>query len=41
MVSAFRLSFILGDDHMIATDIEKGIRMPVIGIIEAASLCMV
>lgn len=40
MVPALGFSFILGDDHMITTDIEKGIRMTVIGIIEAASLCM-
>ena len=38
MISAFRFPLVLSDHHMVTADIEKGVCVPIIGIIQAACL---
>jgi len=40
MVSSFRFSRFLSDRNMVATDVEEGIRMPIIGVVKTSWLGM-
>ena len=41
MISAFRLTLLLPDHHMVTADIQKGVCVPTIGILQASCLGMV
>jgi len=41
MISAFRFTLLLSDHHMVTADIEKGVCVPIIVVVQAACLGMV